>query len=47
MLYVCPNVLGRGVHLFSELSERITLKLERTMSFSSGVKLRHYAPVYD
>ena len=46
MLYVCPNALGHGTHLFRELPEPVKLKFKRTVPFASGVNLHHYAPVY-
>jgi hypothetical protein len=40
MPYACPNVMGRGNHLFRDISEPVTLTFERTVPFSSGVNLR-------
>lgn len=46
MLYVCPNALGQGTHLFRESPEHVKLKYERTVPFATGVNLQYYAPVY-
>lgn len=38
MLYVCPNAIGQGTHLFRELPEPVKLR--------PGVTLERYAPIY-
>jgi dihydrofolate reductase len=44
MLYVCPNAIGHGNHLFRDISEPIALSYERTVPFSAGVNLQYYRP---
>jgi dihydrofolate reductase len=46
MLYVYPNALGRGNHLYRDVAEPLTLVPERTVPFSDGMELRHYRPLY-
>jgi dihydrofolate reductase len=46
MLYVYPNALGRGSHLYGDIAAPIALVPERTVPFSGGMELRHYRPVY-
>jgi riboflavin biosynthesis pyrimidine reductase len=44
MLYVCPNAIGRGKHLFSDIDKPIKLEFDRTVPFSTGVNLHYYRP---
>lgn len=46
MLYMCPNVMGQGTHLFRDLTAPIRLRFERSVPFRAGVNLHFYAPVY-
>jgi dihydrofolate reductase len=46
MLYVCPNVLGRGTHLFRDLPRAVDLTYRRSVPFSKGMNLQIYAPIY-
>ncbi len=46
MLYVYPNALGHGDHLYSDIAGPITLTPGRTVSFADGMELRHYKPEY-
>jgi riboflavin biosynthesis pyrimidine reductase len=45
MLYVCPNVIGQGNHLFRDLGVPVKLAFDRTVPFSTGVNLHYYRPV--
>jgi dihydrofolate reductase len=46
MLYVYPNALGRGSHLYRDITQPISLAAERTVPFADGMELRHYRPLY-
>jgi dihydrofolate reductase len=46
MLYVCANALGRGNHLYRDITVPIALVPGRTVPFSGGMELRHYRPLY-
>ncbi len=46
MLYMCPSAMGRGTHLFRDVTAPITLRFERSVPFKAGVNLHFYAPVY-
>lgn len=41
-LFVNPVLLGKGIALFKDLDERISLKLIETKTFASGVVCLHY-----
>jgi dihydrofolate reductase len=45
-LFVNPVLLGKGIPLFSNVSERTKLKLESTKTFQSGVNCVHYERVW-
>jgi dihydrofolate reductase len=44
MLYVNPTALGKGVHLFGQLTSALQLKLLQVKAFSSGTILTTYQP---
>ena len=44
-LFVNPVLLGKGIPLFGNISERTKLKLESTKTFQSGVNCVHYERV--
>ncbi len=46
MLYVYPNALGRGNHLYRDIAAPIALAPERTVAFADGMELRHYRLLY-
>ena len=46
MLYVCPSALGAGTHLFRDISDHVKLSYTRSVSFTTGVNLHIYKPVY-
>jgi len=46
MLYVYPNALGHGDHLYSDIAAPITLTPGPTFSFAEGMELREYKPEY-
>ena len=46
LLYVYPNALGHGEHLYRDVPAPITLTPVRTVSFAEGMELRQYAPAY-
>ena len=46
MLYVYPNALGHGDHLYRDIAAPITLTLGPTVSFAEGMELREYKPKY-
>lgn len=46
MLYVCPSAFGSGTHLFRDITDYIKLQYERSVTFSGGVNLHYYKPVY-
>jgi dihydrofolate reductase len=41
-LAIHPIVIGHGLHLFKNISERMDLKLLKTKTFSSGVVVHYY-----
>jgi dihydrofolate reductase len=45
MLYVCPNAIGQGNHLFRDISGPVKLAFDHTVPFSTGVNLHYYRPV--
>jgi dihydrofolate reductase len=45
LLLANPVVLGAGQPLFKGLTERLSLKLERTQAFRSGVVVLAYTPI--
>jgi dihydrofolate reductase len=45
MLYVCPNALGHGRHLFADIDEPLSLTVEQTVPFASGMTFNRYARV--
>jgi dihydrofolate reductase len=46
MLYVCANALGRGNHLYRDITTPIALAPERMAPFPDDMELRHYRPLY-
>lgn len=46
MFYVYPNALGRGNHLYRDISAPIPLTPGRTIPFADGMELRMYKPTY-
>jgi dihydrofolate reductase len=46
MLYVYPNALGRGNHLYRDIAVPISLTPGRTLPFADGMELRSYKPEY-
>lgn len=44
MLFMCPNALGRGVHLFRDIAEPVRLRFQRSRLFRGGVNLVYYTP---
>lgn len=45
MLYVCPNFLGHGRHLFAEIDEPVHLRVAQIVQFASGMTLTRYHPL--
>jgi len=43
-LCVHPVILGKGLRLFKNITDRIDLRLTRTRSFGSGAIVLHYEP---
>ena len=44
-LCIHPVIAGSGLPLFDNLKDRITLKLTKTKTFSSGAVVMYYVPV--
>jgi dihydrofolate reductase len=44
MLYMCPSALGKGTHLFRDISAPLKLTFERSVPFKAGVNLHYYTP---
>jgi dihydrofolate reductase len=45
MLYVCPNALGKGTHLFRVIEQPVDLDYRWSVPFSTGMNLQVYASV--
>ncbi len=43
-LGIHPVVIGTGLPLFKNISDRIDLKLQKTKTFGSGVVIHYYEP---
>lgn len=44
MLFVCPNVIGRGKNLFQDIKDELRLRLSDARVFGSGCVLLRYRP---
>lgn len=44
-LCIHPVIAGKGLPLFEDLNERVTLKLLKTKTFGSGAEILYYEPV--
>lgn len=43
-LFINPTAIGRGMRIFNELDSRLSLSLQRSVSFDCGVIVLHYVP---
>jgi dihydrofolate reductase len=46
MVYVNPTALGKGVHLFGQLTGALQLRLRQAKTFNSGTILATYQPAH-
>jgi dihydrofolate reductase len=47
MLYVCPNAMGHGLHLFQDIDKPLKLRPGNTVPFGAGMNLQYYRPMVD
>ncbi|MCK8490872.1 dihydrofolate reductase family protein [Spirosoma sp. RP8] len=46
-LFINPTALGSGMTIFKKLTDRLSLRLIKSQSFSCGIVALHYEPVRD